>query len=150
MLFAHLLAKPGHKTFHLLLQNLDQFLNKSKYNILLVSHPILTFNIFPLHYILNSHFTKNKNCQRKNLFKMMQALFFTTNTIIKEFEKYHRCKIINPTTLLPKKYHKFLNIFLKKETNTLSIYRLYDHTMNIKDNYQLFLVIIYRISRDEI
>lgn len=43
-----------------------------------------------------------------------------------------------------------MDIFFKKKANTLSIYRLYNYRINLKNSYQSFLAIIYRISRDKI
>ena len=46
---------------------------------------------------------------------------------------------VNPVDKLPKKYYKFLNIFLKKEVNQLSSYRLYNYKILLK----LKLLLLY-------
>ena len=36
--------------------------------------------------------------------------------------------------ILSLKYHKFLDVFFKKAVNELSLYRLYDHYIKLKDH----------------
>ena len=148
--FAHLSAKRGYKSFSLSLQDLDQFLDRPGSNTPPLSDPILTPSISPSHYIPDSHLTRSENCQQENLFKMTQALSLARNTITEELEEYCRCKNVNPATLLPKRYHEILDVFSKKEADTLSIHRAYNHAINIKDGYQTPSAVMYGMSRDEI
>lgn len=125
--FAHLSAKPGYETFSLSLRDLDRFLDRPGSNTPPVSDSILTSNVSPSRYIPDSHLTASENRQQENLFKMTQALSLATNTTTEELEEYRRRKNVDPATLLPKRYHEFLDVFSKREADTLPIHRPYDH-----------------------
>lgn len=60
--FIYLLVKPGYETFSLLLQDLNQFFDKSKFDKLYILNSILTSNIFLLRYIPNLSSFEKKNC----------------------------------------------------------------------------------------
>lgn len=148
--FAHLSVKRGYKTFNLLLQNLHQFVDRLRPNTFPILDLTLNPNISPSHYIPDFYFTRGENCLQENLVKIMQALSCTINTTIEELEEYCYCKNIDPATLLSKKYHEWLDVFLKKEIDILPIHCLYNQAINIKDGYQLISAIMYGINRNKI
>lgn len=66
---------------------------------------------------------------------MTEALFLATITSIAELEKYYNLKNVEPAILLPEKYYKYLNMFSKKEADTLFIYCSYNCIIIIKNGY---------------
>ena len=54
---------------------------------------------------------------------------------MRDIEKVLTLKVdVDSTKFLLKKYHEFLNVFLKKNANQLSSHRLYDHKISLKLN----------------
>ena len=43
---------------------------------------------------------------------------------------------INPKTMVPKKYHKFLNVFLKEALHTFSLHSKYNHQIRLLEKYK--------------
>lgn len=151
ILFAYLSTKPDYKTFSLSLKDLNQFFDKPKSNIPYISDLILTSNVLPSCYISDSSLPESKNCQQKNIFKIIQVFFLARNIRIEMLKKYCHFKNIDlAILLLSKRYHKFLDVFSKKKANVLPIHYLYNLVINLKDDYQSLLAIMYRMSRDEI
>ena len=42
-----------------------------------------------------------------------------------------------PEELVPKEYHKFLKVFLKKESKCMLLQKPWDHTIDLKDTFKL-------------
>ena len=42
-----------------------------------------------------------------------------------------------PEELVPKEYHKFLKVFLKKESECMPLWKPWDHTIDLKDMFKL-------------
>ena len=42
----------------------------------------------------------------------------------------------DPKTVVPKKYHEFLNVFLKEALDTLSPHLMYDHQIHLLKSYR--------------
>ena len=42
-----------------------------------------------------------------------------------------------PEELVPKEYHKFLKVFLKKDSEHMPLWKSWDHTINLKDMFKL-------------
>ena len=71
--------------------------------------------------------------------------------LLKDIEKALKPKRhINLAIKLPKEYHKFFNVFLKKEADTLSEHQSYNYTIPLKDGKQLLFKAFYKISQDEL
>ena len=51
----------------------------------------------------------------------------------KDLAAYYEYKNIDSVTLLLKLYITFLNVFFRKETNTLLKHELYNHTIHLKE-----------------
>ena len=62
---------------------------------------------------------------------------------------YCKRKNIDSATLLLKLYTAFLNVFSRKETDTLLKHELYDHTIHLKEGTQAPMSTLYSMSRDE-
>lgn len=66
---------------------------------------------------------------------MTKVLFLATITNTAKSEEYYSSKDVEPAILFPEKYYKDLNMFSKKEADTLFIYCLYNCIIIIKDSY---------------
>ena len=42
-----------------------------------------------------------------------------------------------PEELVPKEYHRFLEVFSKKESKCMSLWKPWDHTIDLKDMFKL-------------
>ena len=62
---------------------------------------------------------------------------------------YCEHKNIDSATLLPKLYTAFLNVFFRKEADTLLKHGPYDHTIHLKEDTQAPASALYSMSRDE-
>ena len=62
---------------------------------------------------------------------------------------YHEHKNIDSATLLLKLYTAFLNVFFRKEAETLPKYGPYDHTIHLKEDTQAPAFTLYSMSCDE-
>ena len=51
----------------------------------------------------------------------------------KDLAAYYECKNVDSATLLPKLYTAFLNVFFRKEADTLLKHELYEHTIHLKE-----------------
>ena len=62
---------------------------------------------------------------------------------------YCERKNIDSATLLSKLYTAFLDVFFRKETDTLLKHEPYDHTIHLKEGTQASASALYSMSRDE-
>ena len=62
---------------------------------------------------------------------------------------YYEHKNVDSATLLLKLYTAFLNVFFRKEADTLSKHELYDYTIHLKEGTQASVSALYSMSRDE-
>ena len=67
----------------------------------------------------------------------------------KDLAAYHEHKNIDSATLLPKLYTAFLNVFSRKEADTLLKHGPYDHAIHLKEGTQALTFTLYSMSRDE-
>jgi len=59
-------------------------------------------------------------------------------------------KEVDPLTILPEEYHKFIDVFSRKESDILPPHRPYDHKITLKDSSSLPFSRLYPMSRDEL
>ena len=70
---------------------------------------------------------------------------------IEDIEKALKPKqYIDPLTKLPPEYHEFIDVFSRKEADTLPPHRPYDHKVELKEDAKLPISRLYPISRDEL
>ena len=62
---------------------------------------------------------------------------------------YREHKNVDSATLLPKLYTAFLDVFFKKEADTLPKHEPYDHAIHLKEGTQAPGSALYSMSRDE-
>ena len=67
----------------------------------------------------------------------------------KDLAAYCEHKNVDSATLLLKLYTAFLNVFFRKEADTLSKHRPYDHTIHLKKGTQVPASALYSMSCDE-
>ena len=82
--------------------------------------------------------------------KMNKELTLETSVTQEELEAIRERKNVDPSTILPKQYHEFLDVFSRKESEVLPERRPYDHAINLKDGFQPPNQALYGMSRDEI
>ena len=67
----------------------------------------------------------------------------------KDLAAYHEYKNVDSATLLLKLYTAFLNVFFRKEADTLPKHGPYDHAIHLKEGTQALTSALYSMSRDE-
>ena len=77
-------------------------------------------------------------------------LHLTTSTTQEDLEAYRRSKNIDPATKLSTQYYEFLDVFSRKEADTLPEHRLYNYAIHLKEGAQPLASTLYGISRNEI
>ena len=92
------------------------------------SHPPPSFK--PL--TLDPKLCPQEKDRQRALFRMEKELHLATSTTQEELELYRERKNVNPAIKLPKQYHNYLDVFSKKEVDTLPEYRAYNHAINLK------------------
>ena len=56
----------------------------------------------------------------------------------------------NPKTVVPKKYHDFLDVFLKKDLDTLPAHRKYNHKIILEEEQKHGHAPLYKMSLQEL
>ena len=149
--FGILSMKKDHETFATSLQEIDRFLEvKEKSNPSQKS-----FSFTPrLHLPKNSAPDSNASPKEKEMYlalsRMNMELTLATTVTQTELDEIRERKNVDPATLLPKQYHDYLDVFSRKESETLPIRRSYDHAINLKEGFQPPNQTLYGMSRDEI
>ena len=67
----------------------------------------------------------------------------------KDLAAYCEHKNVDSATLLPKLYTAFLNVFFRKEADTLLKHGPYNHAIYLKEGTQASVFTLYSMSRDE-
>ena len=67
----------------------------------------------------------------------------------KDLAAYYEHKNIDSATLLLKLYTAFLNVFSRKEADTLPKHGPYDHAIHLKKCTQASMFTVYSMSRNE-
>ena len=62
---------------------------------------------------------------------------------------YCECKNVDSATLLLKLYTLFLDVFFRKEADTLLKHGLYDHIIHLKEGTQALTFTLYSMSHDK-
>ncbi len=110
------------------------------------SHPSPSFK--PL--TLDPKLCPQAKDRQQALFRMEKELHLATSTTQEELELYRERKNVDPAIKLPKQYHDYLDVFSKKEADTLPEHRAYDHAINLKGDAQPPSSALYGMSRNEI
>ena len=80
---------------------------------------------------------------------MEKAIHLAVIITQKDLAAYCEYKNIDSATLLLKLYTAFLNIFFRKETDTLLKHELYDHIIHLKKDTQALISALYDMSCDK-
>ena len=80
---------------------------------------------------------------------MKKEIHLTVIITQEDLAAYHERKNVDSATLLFKLYTAFLNVFFRKEVNTLPKHELYDHTIHLKEGTQAFMFTLYSMSCDK-
>jgi hypothetical protein len=81
---------------------------------------------------------------------MNRVLTLRTLITIEELDIYRKSKNVDSVSLLLRQYHEFLNIFFKKNVDSLLEHRFYDHVIKLKDDFSTFNQTLCEMSRNEI
>ncbi len=84
------------------------------------------------------------------LFQMKKQLHLASAVTQDELQAYRDSKNVDPATILPRRYHEFLDVFSRKDADTLPPHRPYDHAIKLKEGLQPPSTALYGMSRDEI
>ena len=66
-----------------------------------------------------------------------------------ELEAYRQSKNVDPLTILPPRYHSYVQVFLKQEADTLLLRGPHDHAIRLKEDTQAPTSALYGISQNE-
>ena len=80
---------------------------------------------------------------------MKKKIHLTVTITQKDLAAYCEHKNVDSATLLLKLYTAFLDVFFRKEANTLLKHELYDHAIHLKEGTQAPAFTLYSMSRDE-
>ena len=80
---------------------------------------------------------------------MKKEIYLTAIITQKDLVAYHEHKNIDSAILLLKLYTAFLDVFFRKEADTLPKHEPYDHTIHLKEGTQVSAFTLYSMSRDE-
>ena len=80
---------------------------------------------------------------------MEKEIHLAATTTQEDLAAYRERKNVDPATLLPKLYTPFLNVFSRKEADTLPKHGPYDHAIHLKEGTQAPASALYGMSRDE-
>ena len=80
---------------------------------------------------------------------MEKELHLSAITTSEELAAYYEHKNVDSATLLLKLYTAFLNVFFRKEADTLLKHGPYDHTIHLKEGTQASVSALYGMSCDE-
>ena len=86
---------------------------------------------------------------RRALYQMEKEIHLAATTTQEDLAAYREHKNVDSATLLPKLYTAFLNVFSRKEADTLPKHGPYDHTIHLKEGTQAPASALYGMSRDE-
>ena len=84
------------------------------------------------------------------LFQIKKQLHLASAVTQDKLQAYRDRKNVDPATILPRYYHEFLNVFSRKNADTLPPHRPYDHAIKLKENLQPPSTALYGMSRDKI
>ena len=85
-----------------------------------------------------------------NLRQMEKEFRLAASTTQEDLEAYRQSKNVDPSTILPSRYFEFLDVFSKKDADTLPPHRAHDHAIHLKEGAQPPASALYGMSRDEI
>ena len=80
---------------------------------------------------------------------MKKEIHLTAIITQKDLAAYCEHKNIDSATLLLKLYTAFLDVFFRKEPNTLPKHEFYDHVIHLKKGTQASVFTLYSMSCDE-
>ena len=80
---------------------------------------------------------------------MKKEIHLAVTTTQEDLAAYCEHKNVNSATLLPKLYTAFLDVFFRKEADTLLKHGLYDHAIHLKEGTQASAFTLYSMSCDE-
>ena len=80
---------------------------------------------------------------------MKKKIYLAAIITQEDLAAYHEHKNIDSATLLLKLYTAFLDVFFRKEANTLPKHKLYDHTIYLKEDTQVSVSTLYSMSCDK-
>ena len=71
---------------------------------------------------------------RRALYQMEKEIHLAVTITQEDLAAYCKHKKVDSATLLPKLYTAFLDVFFRKEADTLPKYEPYDHTIYLKED----------------
>ena len=97
----------------------------------------------------NIKFCIHTEDHRHTLYQMEKEIHLAVIITQKDLAAYCEHKNIDSATLLLKLYTAFLNVFFRKEADTLPKHGPYDHAIHLKEGTQAPASALYSMSRDE-
>ena len=86
---------------------------------------------------------------RRALYQMEKEIHLAATITQEDLAAYREHKNVDSATLLPKLYTAFLDVFSRKEANTLPKHEPYDHAIHLKEGTQALTSALYSLSRNE-
>ena len=89
------------------------------------------------HCLWHCHMIQPKSAFLASLKKEEYSIQYQVHKTICVLKAQHEIpKEKTPEELVPKKYHKFLKVFLKKESKHMPLQKPWDHTIDLKDTFK--------------
>ena len=127
------------KVFSILLRELDAFLGISDpASFQPLSHvQSLLIPCLDQKILTSVHDTKScthADDHRRAMYQMEKEIHLAATTTQEDLAAYRERKNVDSATLLPKLYTAFLDVFFRKEADTLLKHGLYDHAIHLKED----------------
>lgn len=143
--------KRNHETFAISLQEIDRFLGVKETLTSSLHRENFTSHLYQeTMQRLSSISSSREKEMHLALSQMNQELTLVITIIQAELDEVRERKNVDPVTILPEQYHDYLDVFSRKNADTLFERRSYDHAINLKKGFQFLNRILYSMSRDEI
>ena len=152
--FNHATWLKEFKVFSILLHELDTFLGISDPALFQLSSHVQSLPIPCLDQKILTSVHDTKSCthaedHRHALYQMEKEIHLAVIITQEDLIAYCECKNIDSATLLLKLYTAFLNVFFRKEADTLLKHEPYDHTIHLKEDTQVSVSTLYSMSCDK-
>ena len=85
----------------------------------------------------------------RSLQQMEKEIHLAATSTPEELEAYRQSKNVDPLTILPPRYHAYVQAFSKQEADTLPLHGPHDHAIRLKEGTQAPTSALYGMSQNE-
>ena len=152
--FNHVTWLKESEVFSISLHELNAFLGISDLTSFQPSSHVQSLSIPRLDQKILTLVHNTKSCTHAEdhchaLYQMEKEIYLTVTITQEDLAAYYEHKNVDSATLLLKLYTAFLDVFFRKETDTLLKHELYDHIIHLKKGTQVSVSTLYSMSCDK-